>query len=154
MPDLDEGSFLYMPTTMPHAGIGEALDVIEKQDAAIKAIPEVESVVGKIGRVETALDPAPLSMVETVINYLPEYKVDPLTGQHVLDPKTGKPIRNWRPNIHSPNDIWKEILKAARLPGSNFGSQAATDCSANRDAAERHESGDGRQDPRKEPGRG
>ncbi|MBM3299394.1 MAG: efflux RND transporter permease subunit, partial [Deltaproteobacteria bacterium] len=118
MPDLDEGSFLFMPTTMPHASVGEALDVIQKQDLAIRAVPEVESVVGKIGRVESALDPAPLSMVETVINYLPEYKTDPLTGQKMLDPKTGKPIRNWRPHIKSPNDIWKEILEAARLPGS------------------------------------
>ncbi|MEW6530935.1 MAG: efflux RND transporter permease subunit [Thermodesulfobacteriota bacterium] len=118
MPDLDEGSFLYMPTTMPHAAIGEALDVIQKQDMAIRAIPEVESVVGKIGRVESALDPAPLSMIETVINYKPEYKTDPVTGQRVLDPDTGKPIRNWRPNIKSPSDIWKEILTAAQLPGS------------------------------------
>ena len=68
MPDLDEGSFLFMPSTMPHAAIGEALDVIQKQDMAIRSIPEIESVVGKIGRVESALDPAPISMVETVIN--------------------------------------------------------------------------------------
>jgi Cu(I)/Ag(I) efflux system membrane protein CusA/SilA len=107
-----------MPTTMPHASVGEALDVISKQDMAIRSVPEVSSVVGKIGRVESALDPAPLSMVETVINYVPEYKVDPLTGQRVIDPKTGKPIRNWRPNIKSPDDIWKDILKAAKLPGS------------------------------------
>ncbi len=118
MPDLDEGSFLFMPTTMPHAGIGEALDVIRKQDLAIRAIPEIESVVGKIGRVESALDPAPISMVETVINYKPEFQTDPVTGQHMLNPKTGKPIRNWRENIKSPDDIWKEIQKAAQLPGS------------------------------------
>ncbi len=118
MPDLDEGSFLYMPGTMPHAGIGEALDVIQTQDKAIRAIPEVESVVGKIGRVESALDPAPLSMIETVINYVPEYKIDPETGERVMDPKTGKPIRNWRPQIKSSADIWKEILKAASLPGT------------------------------------
>ncbi|MDQ1239343.1 MAG: copper/silver efflux system protein, partial [Thermodesulfobacteriota bacterium] len=62
MPDLDEGAFLFMPTTMPHASIGEALDVIQKQDTAIRSIPEVESVVGKIGRAESALDPAPISM--------------------------------------------------------------------------------------------
>ena len=65
-----------MPTTMPHASIGEALDVLQKQDMAISAIPEVESVVGKIGRVESPLDPAPISMIETVINYKPEYVVD------------------------------------------------------------------------------
>jgi len=118
MPDLDEGSFLYMPSTMPHAGIGEALDVIQKQDMAIRSIPEVESVVGKIGRVESALDPAPISMVETVINYLPEYKTDPVTGERVTDPKTGKPVRNWRPQIKNSGDIWKEIIKAAQLPGS------------------------------------
>ena len=118
MPDLDEGAFLFMPTTMPHASIGEALDIIQKQDMAIRSIPEVESVVGKIGRVESALDPAPLSMVETVINYLPEYGIDPVTGQRVIDSDTGKPLRNWRPHIKSPADIWKEVIDAANLPGS------------------------------------
>ena len=73
MPPLDEGSFLYMPTTMPHASIGEVLDVLAKQDKAIQQIPEVESAVGKLGRAETPLDPAPVSMIETVINYKPEY---------------------------------------------------------------------------------
>lgn len=75
MPPLDEGSYLFMPTTMPHASIGEAMDVLQKQDMAIRAIPEIESVVGKIGRVESPLDPAPISMIETVINYKPEYLV-------------------------------------------------------------------------------
>jgi Cu(I)/Ag(I) efflux system membrane protein CusA/SilA len=73
MPPLDEGSYLFMPTTMPHASIGEALDVLQKQDMAMYAIPEVDSVVGKIGRADTPLDPAPISMVETIINYKPEY---------------------------------------------------------------------------------
>ncbi len=50
MPPLDEGSFLYMPTTMAHASIGEALDILQKQDVAISNIPEVETVVGKIGQ--------------------------------------------------------------------------------------------------------
>ncbi|MCP4547723.1 MAG: efflux RND transporter permease subunit [bacterium] len=76
MPSLDEGSYLLMPTTMPHASIGEALDVIQKQDMSIDAIPEVMSVVGKIGRVESPLDPAPVSMVETVINYHSRYLRD------------------------------------------------------------------------------
>ncbi len=59
MPPLDEGSFLYMPTTMPHASIGESMDALRKQDMAISAIPEVESVVGKIGRADSPLDPRP-----------------------------------------------------------------------------------------------
>jgi Cu(I)/Ag(I) efflux system membrane protein CusA/SilA len=76
MPDFDEGSYLLMPTTMPHASIGEALDVLQKQDRAIMALPEVREVVGKIGRVESPLDPAPISMVETVIHYHPVYLLD------------------------------------------------------------------------------
>lgn len=118
MPDLDEGSFLYMPSTMPHASITEVLEIIKIQDMAIRAIPEIDSVVGKLGRVESALDPAPVSMIETVINYLPEYKIDPKTGKRMIDPETGMPVRNWRPQIKSPDDIWKEILKAAKVPGT------------------------------------
>lgn len=73
MPSLDEGSFLLMPTTMPHSGIEENLDVIRMLDRNINSIPEVETVVGKWGRVNSALDPAPISMFENVINYKPEY---------------------------------------------------------------------------------
>jgi Cu(I)/Ag(I) efflux system membrane protein CusA/SilA len=76
MPPLDEGSYLYMPTTMPHASIGEALDVLQKQDISFSNIPEIVSVVGKLGRAETPLDPAPVSMIETVINYKSKYIVD------------------------------------------------------------------------------
>jgi len=76
MPPLDEGSFLYMPTTMPHASIGEVHDILRKQDMALVAIPEVDTVVGKLGRAETPLDPAPISMIETVINYKSEYLLD------------------------------------------------------------------------------
>jgi len=109
MPPLDEGSFLYMPTTMPHASIGEALDILQKQNIRISQIPEVESVVGKLGRADSPLDPAPISMIETTINYKPEY------GQK--DPKTGKRERIWRKHIKSPDDIWKEIIKAGEVPG-------------------------------------
>jgi copper/silver efflux system protein len=76
MPPLDEGSYLYMPTTMPHASIGEVLDVLKKQDMGMSAIPEVADVVGKLGRAETPLDPAPVSMIETVINYHSKFVVD------------------------------------------------------------------------------
>lgn len=134
MPALDEGSFLLMPTTMPHASIGEALDVLSQQDRAIAAIPEVESVVGKIGRAETALDPAPVSMIETVINYKSEFKTDAngrrlnfqvdAAGEFVRDERgeliidrRGRPYRQWREHIHSPRDIWDEIVRAAQVPG-------------------------------------
>ncbi|MFP5213967.1 MAG: efflux RND transporter permease subunit, partial [Acidobacteriota bacterium] len=89
MPPLDEGSFLYMPVTMPHASIGEGLDIIQKQDRAIESVPEIESVVGKLGRAESALDPAPASMIETLINYRPKFITDrdgrPLTFRHAPD---------------------------------------------------------------------
>ncbi|MEC5128108.1 efflux RND transporter permease subunit [Verrucomicrobiales bacterium BCK34] len=107
MPSLNEGSFLYMPTTMPHASIGEAKRVLQLQDQAINAIPEVEMVVGKIGRVDSSLDPAPVSMVETIINYKPEWGED----------ENGNRIRLWRDHIKTPDDIWKEIVSAAELPG-------------------------------------
>jgi Cu(I)/Ag(I) efflux system membrane protein CusA/SilA len=76
MPALDEGSYLLMPTTMSHASIGEALDVLRKQDMAINAITEVEPAVGKIGRVESPIDPAPILMIETIITYASEIKTD------------------------------------------------------------------------------
>jgi len=76
MPSLDEGSFLLMPTTMPHSGIQENLEVIRILDKRVNSIPEVENVVGKWGRVNSALDPAPTSMYENVINYRSEYILD------------------------------------------------------------------------------
>lgn len=136
MPSLDEGSFLWMPTTMPHASIGEALEVVAHQDMAIGSVPEVESVVGKIGRAETALDPAPVSMIETVINYKDEYitdaagrrvnfRFDRTRGEFVRDDqgklipdRRGRPFRQWRDHIRSPQDIWDEIVAAAELPGT------------------------------------
>jgi Cu(I)/Ag(I) efflux system membrane protein CusA/SilA len=136
MPPLDEGSFLYMPTTMPHASIGEALDVLQKQDMAFQAIPEIDSVVGKIGRVDSPLDPAPISMIETVINYKSEYVTDQAghrlrfkydrtrdefvrdeQGNLIPDP-VGRPYRQWREQIRSPEDIWDEIVKAGEIPGT------------------------------------
>ncbi|MEN8126994.1 MAG: efflux RND transporter permease subunit [Planctomycetota bacterium] len=116
MPSLDEGSFLYMPTTMPHASIGEAIDVLAKIDSAIKTVPEVKTVVGKIGRVESPLDPAPISMVETVIDYHSKFKRDK-DGRIVTD-ENGRAIRQWRDHIESPRDIWDEIVKAAKIPGT------------------------------------
>ena len=100
-----------------------------------RAIPEVRDAVGKLGRADSPLDPAPVSMFETVINYKPEYvldaggaiarfKFDERIGAHarnsagelIQDPD-GRPFRQWRAHIHSPEDIWKEITKAAEYPG-------------------------------------
>jgi Cu(I)/Ag(I) efflux system membrane protein CusA/SilA len=136
MPPLDEGSFLLMPTTMAHASIGEALDILEKQDVAIGSIPEIESVTGKIGRAESALDPAPVGMIETVINYKDEFitdkagrrvnfRYDKRKGEFVRDANGsliedpyGRPYRQWREHIKTPGDIWKEIIAAAQIPGT------------------------------------
>lgn len=136
MPPLDEGSFLWMPSTMPHASIGEVLDILQKQDILIGSIPEIESVVGKLGRAETPLDPAPISMIETIISYKPEYITDKdghresfrydkkreefvrnEDGELIPDPR-GRPFRQWRPQIKKPDDIWAEIVKVAQIPGT------------------------------------
>jgi Cu(I)/Ag(I) efflux system membrane protein CusA/SilA len=136
MPPLDEGSFLWMPTTMPHASLGEALEVLQYQDMAIASVPEVENVTGKIGRAESALDPAPISMIETIIDYKSEYMTDEAgrrinfrydknrgefvyndNGQLIPDP-SGRPFRQWRDHIRNPQDIWDEIVKAAHIPGT------------------------------------
>lgn len=73
MPSLNEGSFLLMPTSMPHTGIEQNLNYIEALDKRLAAIPEVETAIGKWGRVNSALDPAPAQMFENTINYRPEY---------------------------------------------------------------------------------
>ncbi len=76
MPSLNEGSFLLMPTSMPHSSIEKNLQYIELLDKRLANIPEVEVAVGKWGRVNSALDPAPVQMFENTINYRPEYKLD------------------------------------------------------------------------------
>ena len=137
MPPLDEGSYLFMPTTMPHASIGEVMDVLRKQDMAINAIPEVELVVGKLGRAESPLDPAPVSMIETIITCKSEFIADEdgrvLTfaydtgsgtflrgedGELIPAREDGRPFRQWRDEIESPDDIWDEIVRAAAVPGT------------------------------------
>jgi copper/silver efflux system protein len=76
MPSLNEGSFLLMPTSMPHTSIEKNLEYIEILDKRLTAIPEVEIAVGKWGRVNSALDPAPIQMFENTINYRSEYILD------------------------------------------------------------------------------
>ena len=76
MPSLNEGSFLLMPTSLPHAGVAENKRVLQQLDMAVAGIPEIKTVVGKSGRTESALDPAPLSMYENIIQYKSEYMED------------------------------------------------------------------------------
>ena len=71
MPEMDEGDLLYMPTTLPGISIGKARELLQQTDRLIRSVPEVESVFGKAGRAETATDPAPLTMIETVIRLKP-----------------------------------------------------------------------------------
>jgi Cu(I)/Ag(I) efflux system membrane protein CusA/SilA len=88
MPSLDEGSFLLMPTSMPHAGIEQNIEYIKMLDKRLESIPEVEVAVGKWGRVNSALDPAPVQMFENTINYRPEYVLD--VNGHRMQFKTDK----------------------------------------------------------------
>jgi Cu(I)/Ag(I) efflux system membrane protein CusA/SilA len=88
MPALNEGSFLLMPTTMPHSSISENMETQATINRLIMAIPEIDGSIGKWGRANTALDPAPISMYENIINYLPEYMVD--EGGHRLRFKVNK----------------------------------------------------------------
>lgn len=149
MPSLNEGSFLLMPTSMPHAGVEQSTEVVQQLDMRLAAIPEVELAVGKMGRAESALDPAPISMYENIINYKPEFVVDEqghrvtfrtddkgrfllsnqqkLTNEEALalgidtqlliPDEDGKYFRNWRAHIKSPDDIWNEIVRVAKIPG-------------------------------------
>jgi len=72
MPDLDEGDLMYMPTTFPGISVGKAGELLQQTDKAIKSVPEVKTVFGKIGRAETATDPAPLTMIETIVQLKPK----------------------------------------------------------------------------------
>ncbi len=96
MPELEEGDLLYMPTTLPGISIGKAQELLMQTDHIIKSFPEVERVFGKIGRAETATDPAPLTMIETTI---------------LLKPKS-----EWRPGM-TLKKLIKQLDKAVNFPG-------------------------------------
>jgi Cu(I)/Ag(I) efflux system membrane protein CusA/SilA len=100
MPPLDEGSLLYMPVTLPNVSITEAKRIIQIQDKIIKSVPEVEQVLGKVGRAETSTDPAPVSMFESII---------------ILKPK-----EQWRPGL-SKADIVSELDSKLQQPGVRNG---------------------------------
>ncbi len=96
MPPLWEGDILYMPTTLPGISITGARELLQQTDRIIKTFPEVEHVFGKVGRADTATDPAPLSMIETTVKL--------------------KPRSEWRPGM-TPNRLMAEMHDAIRIPG-------------------------------------
>jgi Cu(I)/Ag(I) efflux system membrane protein CusA/SilA len=96
MPPLDEGDLMYMPTTYPGISIGKAREVLQQTDKLIRTVPEVKTVFGKIGRAETATDPAPLTMIETFIQL--------------------KPQSEWRDGLTSA-DIRRELDSLVQIPG-------------------------------------
>ena len=96
MPPLDEGDLLYMPTALPGLSVGKAAELLQQTDRMIKTVPEVARVFGKAGRAETATDPAPLEMFETVIQF--------------------KPRSEWRPGM-TPQKLVEELDAAVKVPG-------------------------------------
>jgi Cu(I)/Ag(I) efflux system membrane protein CusA/SilA len=96
MPDLNEGDLMYMPTTFPGLSIGKAQELLQQTDKLIRSVPEVKTVFGKIGRADTATDPAPLTMVETVIQLKPE--------------------EEWRDGVDF-DDIREELNQRVQIPG-------------------------------------
>jgi Cu(I)/Ag(I) efflux system membrane protein CusA/SilA len=86
MPELDEGDLMYMPTTLPGLSIGKAQELLQQTDRLIRQVPEVKQVFGKIGRADTATDPAPLTMIETVIQLRPREEWRPgMTTQRIIE---------------------------------------------------------------------
>ena len=96
MPPLDEGDLMYMPTTYPGVSVDKARELLQQTDKLIRTVPEVRSVFGKIGRAETATDPAPLTMIETVIQF--------------------KPREEWREGM-TPDGLRAELDRIVQFPG-------------------------------------
>ena len=100
MPALDEGTFLVMPTMLPSVSLTEALEAAKTMDRVIMEIPEIDMSVGKVGRAESAMDPAPISMIETIV--------------------TLKPKEQWRPGMTKEAIEQEMMVKLANLPGLNL----------------------------------
>jgi Cu(I)/Ag(I) efflux system membrane protein CusA/SilA len=119
MPPLEEGSILYMPTTMPGISITEAQKVLQVTDRIIRQFPEVDRVLGKAGRADTSTDPAPLSMLETVITLKPKSewrRAD--TWYSSWAPKWLKAVfRHFTPDHISQEQLISQMNEALQLPG-------------------------------------
>ncbi len=119
MPPLDEGSILYMPTTMPGISIGEAQKLLQVTDRIIKSFPEVDRVLGKAGRAETSTDPAPLSMLETVITLKlkSEWRSVPTWYSDWAPEWLKALLRHVTPDHISSEQLVSELNEALQLPG-------------------------------------
>ncbi len=120
MPPLHEGSILYMPTTLPGISVGEASKLLRMQDEVLKSFPEVASVHGKAGRAETATDPAPFSMMETVVLLKPEsqWREKPRWYSSWAPSGLKAVLRPfWRDRI-SHEELVAEMDRALRIPGT------------------------------------
>jgi len=121
MPPLDEGTILYMPTTLPGISIAQAQQLLQVSDRIIGRFPEVDRVLGKAGRAETATDPAPLSMLETVIVLKPRAEwrhVD--TWYSSWAPEWAKRVfRHITPDTISTEELVSEMNAALKIPGVN-----------------------------------
>lgn len=122
MPALDEGSLLYMPSLVPAGSLSAALEVISTQDRAIRSVPEVESVVGKLGRAESALDPAPIGMVETIIMLKPreQWRTVKVDRFYTGWPQWITPPLRWMWPEERPltkDEILKELQDKTEIPG-------------------------------------
>ena len=121
MPPLDEGSLLYMPTTLPGISVGEAQRLLQVQDRILRQFPEVKSVLGKAGRAETPTDPAPFSMMETVVLLKPheEWRKHP-TWYSERAPEWLKPtLRHITPDHISTEQLVEEMNQALQIPGTS-----------------------------------
>ncbi len=119
MPPLDEGSLMYMPTTMPGISITEAQRLLQVTDRIIKGFPEVDRVLGKAGRAETSTDPAPLSMLETVITLKPKSEWSKRdTWYSSWAPDWLKvPLRVITPDTISREELVARLNDALKIPG-------------------------------------
>jgi Cu(I)/Ag(I) efflux system membrane protein CusA/SilA len=120
MPPLNEGTLLYMPTTLPGISLAEAQRLIEIQDRVLKTFPEVERVFGKAGRAETSTDPAPLSMIETTVLLKPQdqWRKKPQWYSNRAPEWLQKILRHFWPDRISQDELVDEMDRALRIPGT------------------------------------
>lgn len=119
MPPLNEGSILYMPTTMPGISVTEAKDLLQRQDEVLKSFPEVERVFGKAGRAETSTDPAPFSMVETTVLLKSQSEWRKKERFYSFLPEWMKgPFRLFAPDFLSWEELVSEMDSKMKFPGT------------------------------------